>query len=126
MIGRGEVDGMAEKLGVHASAIQRDYVHGWLLSLLYSSSSLADRLVLKGGNCLRKGYFGNAQYSRDLDFTTPTSISNEELGRELNTICGLVVDRSGVVFDTTRTRVENKRRADVDKSISERVAGKVM
>jgi predicted nucleotidyltransferase component of viral defense system len=60
MIGRGEIDGMAEKLGIHASAIQRDYVHGWLLSLLYASSSLADRLVLKGGNCLRKGYFENA------------------------------------------------------------------
>ena len=108
MIGRGEIDSMAEQLGVHASAIQRDYVHGWLLSVLYSSSSLADSLVLKGGNCLRKGYFENTRYSRDLDFTTPTSISNEELGRELNTICDLVVDRSGVVFDTARTRVENK------------------
>src|SRR5919108_2293657 len=119
MIGRGEIDSMAEKLGVHASAIQRDYVHGWLLALLYSSSALADRLVLKGGNCLRKGYFEHARYSRDLDFTTPTSISNEELGRELNAICRVVVDRAGVVFDTTRTRVENKRRADADKSISE-------
>jgi predicted nucleotidyltransferase component of viral defense system len=119
MIGRSEIDSMAEKLGVHASAIQRDYVHGWLLALLYSSSALADRLVLKGGNCLRKGYFEHARYSRDLDFTTPTSISNEELGRELNAICRVVVDRAGVVFDTTRTRVENKRRADADKSISE-------
>jgi predicted nucleotidyltransferase component of viral defense system len=80
---------------------------------------LADSLVLKGGNCLRKGYFENTRYSRDLDFTTPTSISNEELGRELNTICDLVVDRSGVVFDTARTRVENKRRVDADKIISE-------
>jgi hypothetical protein len=42
MIGRSEIDSMAEKLGVHASAIQRDYVHGWLLALLYSSSALAD------------------------------------------------------------------------------------
>jgi predicted nucleotidyltransferase component of viral defense system len=119
MIGRGEIDSMAEKLGVHAAAIQRDYVHGWLLALLYSSSSLADRVVLKGGNCLRKGYFEHARYSRDLDFTTSTSISNEELGRELNAICRVVVDRAGVVFDMTRTRVENKRRADADKSISE-------
>jgi len=67
MIGRGEIDSMAGKLGVHASAIQRDYVHGWLLSLRYSSRSLADRLVLKGGNCLRKGHFENARYSRDDD-----------------------------------------------------------
>src|SRR2546423_6891707 len=119
MIERGEIDAMASKLGVHASNIQRDYVHGWLLSSIYSSSAVANRLVLKGGNCLRKVYFENARYSRDLDFTTSTSISNEELGRELNALCNALPDRSGIVFDTSRTRVEDKRRADADKSISE-------
>lgn len=119
MIERSEIDAMASKLGVHSSHIQRDYVHSWLLSSLYASSTLANRLVLKGGNCLRKGYFENARYSRDLDFTTSTSISNEELGRELNALCTALAERSGIVFDTSRTRVEDKRRADADKSISE-------
>jgi predicted nucleotidyltransferase component of viral defense system len=110
---------MAETLGVHSSHVQRDYVHGWLLSLLYSSSTLADQLVLKGGNCLRKGYCANARYSHDLDFTSRTYISNEDLGRELNALCHAVADHSGVVFDTSRTRVEKKRRVDSEKQVAE-------
>ena len=55
MINKDEIDRMAEKLDVHSSHVQRDYVHSWLLSALFSSSSLSNRLVLKGGNCLRKG-----------------------------------------------------------------------
>jgi predicted nucleotidyltransferase component of viral defense system len=119
MIDRGEIDSMAERLGVHSSYVQRDYVHSWLLAMLYSSSALADRLVLKGGNCLRKGYFENARYSRDLDFTTASSIPDETLGRELNALCRAIQERSGVEFDTARTRVEPKRRVDSDKTISE-------
>jgi hypothetical protein len=67
----------------------------------------------------KPGYFENARYSRDLDFTTSTGISNEELGRELNAICSTLEHKSGIVFDTSRTRVEDKRRADADKSIAE-------
>ena len=119
MIGRGEIDSMAERLGVHSSYVQRDYVHSWLLATLYSSSALADTLVLKGGNCLRKGYFENARYSKDLDFTTASSIPDETLGRELNALCNAIHERSGVEFDTAHTRVEPKRGADSNKTISE-------
>jgi len=119
MIERNEIDAMAESLGVHSSHIQRDYVHGWILSLLYSDSSLSDRLVLKGGNCLRKGYFEHSRYSRDIDFTTSVGISDEELGRELNAIASALESRTGVRFDTSKTIVGDKKRADSDKKISE-------
>lgn len=119
MIERNEIDTMAESLGVHSSHVQRDYVHGWILSLLYSGSSLSDRLVLKGGNCLRKGYFENSRYSRDIDFTTSVGISDEELGRELNAIAAALEIRTGVKFDTSKTVVGDKKRADSDKKISE-------
>jgi predicted nucleotidyltransferase component of viral defense system len=119
MINPGEIDEMADTLGINSSHVQRDYVHGWLLSVLYSSSTLADRLILKGGNCLRKGYFENSRYSRDLDFTTSTRISDQELGSELDRICGVLAERAGIVFDTGRTRVAGKTNADSEREISE-------
>jgi len=119
MIDRNEIDRMSEEIQVHTSHVQRDYVHGWLLSLLYSSSPLADKLTLKGGNALRKGYFEQSRYSRDIDFTTSGGIDESDLGRELNMICGALTGKCGVTFDTSKTRVEKKKRADRDKTISE-------
>ncbi len=119
MINQSEIDRMAGMLRVHPSHVQRDYVHGWLLSLLYQSSNLANRVVLKGCNALRKAYFENSRYSRDLDFSTSQGISHEELGRELNTVCEGIHKRSGVYFDTSKTRVDKKKLADSEKDISE-------
>jgi len=119
MIDRNEIDRMSEEIQVHTSHVQRDYVHGWLLSLLYSSSPLADKLTVKGGNALRKGYFEQSRYSRDIDFTTPGRIDESDLGRELNMICDALTEKCGVTFDTTKTRVEKKKRADKDRVISE-------
>ncbi len=110
---------MAENLDVHSSHVQRDYVHGWLLSLLYTKSALANRLVLKGGNCLRKGYFENSRYSRDIDFTTSVGISDDELGRELNLIVSELENLTKIKFHTSKTIVRDKKRADSEKKISE-------
>lgn len=119
MILPGEIEAVSQTFGIHTSHVQRDYVHGWLLSILYSSSPLGKQLVLKGGNCLRKAYFERTRYSRDLDFSTSTSISDADLGRELNAVCSAVGDRCGVAFDTARTRVEQKVGVDPNKRISE-------
>ncbi len=118
MIGRDEIERAAELFQIHPSHVQRDYVHGWLLSGLFSSSELASRLVLKGGNCLRKGYFQNFRYSRDLDFTTPGALDHDLLGRELNQVCTRVSDATGVRFELARTRVDEKREVD-EKRISQ-------
>lgn len=119
MIDKNEIDHMSEEMQVHTSNVQRDYVHGWLLSLLYSTSPLSNTLTLKGGNALRKAYFEQSRFSRDIDFTTSIRIDEETLGRELNQICTALAERCGVIFDTTRTVVEKKRRADKEKDISE-------
>jgi predicted nucleotidyltransferase component of viral defense system len=110
---------MSDTLEVHSSHVQRDYVHGWFLSQLYSGSTLSGRLVLKGGNCLRKAYFEAARYSRDLDFSTDSGISNDQLASELNRICTLLQYQAGIEFDISRTLVQDKKRADADKKISE-------
>ncbi|MFZ5858822.1 MAG: nucleotidyl transferase AbiEii/AbiGii toxin family protein [Chloroflexota bacterium] len=118
MIDRGEIEAVSEQLGVHTSNVQRDYAHGWLLSLLYSLSPLSKQLVLKGGNALRKGYFKDGRYSSDLDFSSFERIPSDYLGKELNAICQILGDRSGIVFDTTKTRVEEKEAIDNEKKIS--------
>jgi predicted nucleotidyltransferase component of viral defense system len=119
MIERNEIEAVSSQLGIHTSHVQRDYVYGWLLSLLYSSSPLGKQLVLKGGNCLRKAYFEGGRYSRDLDFSTATGINDVDLARELNAICHALEDHANIVFDTERTRVEEKHGADEGKKISE-------
>ena len=119
MIEPGEIEAVSKQLGIHTSHVQRDYVNGWLLSQLYSSSPLGKQLVLKGGNCLRKAYFEGGRYSRDLDFSTATNITDSHLGRELNAVCQALTERVGIIFDIERTRVEKKGRADAEKMISE-------
>jgi predicted nucleotidyltransferase component of viral defense system len=119
MIDKNEIDHMAEQLDVHPSHVQRDYVHGWFLNQLYSCSPLSKNLTLKGGNALRKGYFEHSRYSRDIDFTTSNGINEDEIGRELNELCKSLTEICGVIFDTSKTRVEKKKRANADKQISE-------
>jgi predicted nucleotidyltransferase component of viral defense system len=95
MIERGEIDRVARDLQVNASDVERDYVFGWLLANLFGQSRLRDRLVLKGGNALRKGYFENTRYSDDLDFTTSGGVSLNELRNELLAICDAASAGSG-------------------------------
>ncbi len=119
MIQRGEIEEVAQELQIHTSHVQRDYVYGWLLSSLYSDSPLSKQLVLKGGNCLRKAYFKEARYSRDIDFSISTEVPNDYLGRELNALCNKLSDQVGIKFQTDRTRVDTKREIDDDKRVTE-------
>lgn len=112
MIDRAEIDAKAEELGVHTSHVQRDYVFGWLLAGIYTHSGLGERLVLKGGNCLRKAYFPFGRYSNDLDFSTGGDLGEEYLTSELNLVCAFVEQRTGIAFDTSRTLARPKRGAD--------------
>ena len=112
MIDRAEIDAKAAEMGVHTSNTQRDYVFGWLLSGIYGESGLGNRLVLKGGNCLRKAYFPFGRFSNDLDLSTDGGIGDDHLIAELNKVCRFVQDRTGIVFDTDRTIVRPKRGVD--------------
>ena len=69
MVTDNEIESTAEKLGVHTSNVQRDYVFGWLLAGIYQpENSLSNHLILKGGNGFRKAYFKNARFSSDIDY----------------------------------------------------------
>ena len=119
MIERAEIEAKAAEFAIHTSNVQRDYVFGWLLSAIYSGSGLGEILVLKGGNCFRKGYFPNARFSRDLDFATQATVNENFLHEEFNKICDLAQERSGVMFDRDRNKVELQREIDSRRSVYE-------
>ena len=65
-----ELHSQARAFDLNEADVQRDYVFGWIISGLFTESSLADVAVLKGGNALRKGYLPNTRFSDDLDFSS--------------------------------------------------------
>jgi predicted nucleotidyltransferase component of viral defense system len=119
VITRSEIEEKGAEFGVKVADVERDYVFGWLLSAIYARSSLGSRLVLKGGNGLRKAYFPYTRFSADLDFSTQTQVDPEEVGRELNRACEVVNAAAAVNFVTNRTQVREKRFSDDNRKIYE-------
>lgn len=108
MILKEEIDKKAIELGIKPSDVQRDYLFGWLLYVLFTLSSLKNILFLKGGNALRKGYFLNTRFSSDLDFGIPNDITIQELELEINKACDLIQSSAGITFIKDRNTIESK------------------
>lgn len=118
MIGREEIESKAAELSVNPTDVERDYVNGWLLSSI-AASGLRDDLVLKGGNALRKAFFANTRYSKDLDFTAPHGIGKDRLCDELRPVCERVSQQTGVRFETDRLTVIEKNRVSASVEVLE-------
>lgn len=114
MITEGEVKAAAIAHGVPLPNVEKDYVIGWLLWAIYNQRHLADNLILKGGNCLRKLYFPDTRFSDDLDFTARRLPGHLDFRDALNTACAEVTKASGIAFDLDRTTAEPKDTPDPD------------
>jgi predicted nucleotidyltransferase component of viral defense system len=69
MIDGNSLRRMAGEKKLDVSMLEKDYVLGWILYAI-SSSSLSSKLAFKGGTALSKVYFpNNWRLSEDLDFT---------------------------------------------------------
>jgi len=119
MIFRDEIDAKATEYGIHPANVQRDYVFGWILAGIYNASELKDRLILKGGNCLRKAYFESARYSADLDFSVASRLSDSFIRRELNKVCDYIQNTSGVAFQKERSAVRPIMAIDKQRTVYE-------
>jgi predicted nucleotidyltransferase component of viral defense system len=119
MITRDEIEEKSLQFGLHPSNIERDYVFGWLLAGIFGQSPLKESLVLKGGNCFRKGYFPHTRFSNDLDFSSLVAVGQEQLATELNRICVFVQDQTGVTFEMDRNNVREKANSEQDRRIFE-------
>jgi predicted nucleotidyltransferase component of viral defense system len=69
MIDRKSLRSQAGKENLDVSMLEKDYILGWLLFAI-ASSSLTNKLAFKGGTALSKVYFPTKwRLSEDLDFT---------------------------------------------------------
>lgn len=108
MIDRAEIEAKAKEFEINPANVQRDYVFGWLLYGIFTQSALKDRIFLKGGNALRKGFFENTRYSTDLDFGIPDDVRADTLLQEVNRVCDLVQEKGGITFVKERNQVDEK------------------
>lgn len=115
MITRDELLESARVFDLNEADVQRDYVFGWLISGIFRESAMADDLVLKGGNALRKGYFPGTRFSDDLDLSSSSGLDADHLLRELNRVCEFAEAKSGVRFDTERNRLSGEQQIDQQK-----------
>lgn len=108
MIDKAEIDQKAKEFEIHSSDVQRDYLFGWFLHGIFTTSDLKDTIFLKGGNALRKGYFENTRFSKDLDLGIPGDIAEDKLLTEINKICDFIQTKAGIIFDKDQNLVKEK------------------
>ncbi len=70
MILRKEITTIAEQTGVAKSVIDKDWVLGHFVAVMFSDPEIKQNLVFKGGTCLRKCWFPGYRFSEDLDYTS--------------------------------------------------------
>ncbi|MFC1976859.1 hypothetical protein ACFLWS_01115 [Chloroflexota bacterium] len=63
MISKEGSEAKSDEFEIHTAHVERDYVFSWLPVGIYTVSPLRDILILKGGNCLRKAYYGSGRCS---------------------------------------------------------------
>jgi len=112
VISRDELLVQAEAFDLSEADVQRDYLFGWIISSIFRESSLADRVTLKGGNALRKGYLPGTRFSDDLDFSARDRLDSEAVLAELNRVCAFASDATGVRFDIDRNRLSGEQQID--------------
>ncbi len=108
MIDYDEISKLAKSQGVPIVNIEKDYVMGWLLWAIYNNSEYSNKLILKGGNCLRKIYFPDTRFSDDLDFSISKIPNREKFGRFLVVMCKIIGEQTGIVFDIDNIRVKEQ------------------
>ena len=115
MISDKDIERKAQQLSLSPQEVEKDYVHGWVLKSLFERPALARLLVLKGGSALRKGYFADTRFTKDLDFSSIEGVDASALESELREVCATVSTRTGVHFlDKAVVKDKNLRIPGVD------------
>jgi len=70
MILQKEIASIAAQKGVVKSTIDKDWALGHFVDAIFSIPELRQKLILKGGTCLKKCYIPDYRFSEDLDFTS--------------------------------------------------------
>ena len=103
MISQREIERLSEELGVLKNTVDKDWVLGHFMDAIYSVKKLKEKLIFKGGTCLKKCYFPDYRFSEDLDFTATDEnfVFTNEL---LKKITDHVTKKSGVACHVVSLR----------------------
>ncbi len=108
MIDKREIMDFSREFGLNANVIEKDYVIGWVLSVVSSHPEIGSSWVFKGGTCLKKCYFETYRFSEDLDFTltNPDHLNQEFLTNAFNEISEWTYEKAGIELPTETIRFE--------------------
>lgn len=106
MIRDAEIRRLAGQAGVEPRIVELDYALGWALPGLARHPYLKDRLVFKGGTCLRKCYFPDYRFSEDLDFTATRWFGWEEVEAAVSEAFADAQAASGIDFGARDPRLK--------------------
>jgi predicted nucleotidyltransferase component of viral defense system len=70
MILQKEIATIASQKGLVKSTIDKDWAISHFIDAIYSVPELRQKLIFKGGTCLKKCYIPDYRFSEDLDFTS--------------------------------------------------------
>jgi predicted nucleotidyltransferase component of viral defense system len=91
MIPAAEIRRAAATQRIDPMVVDLDYVQGCFLATLYRQQESA-ALVFKGGTCLKKCYYADYRFSRDLDFTLTRRLSKDALVKLLDAVLAASAD----------------------------------
>jgi predicted nucleotidyltransferase component of viral defense system len=106
MIPEAEIRRLAAVARVDPMVLDLDYSLGWFLAGLASVPDVSNRLIFKGGTCLRKCYFDGYRFSEDLDFTAVTFIQPDLLQAWVEQVGNWSAEWNGPNFVIEPIRVE--------------------
>jgi predicted nucleotidyltransferase component of viral defense system len=93
-----EIEQKATQFSIFPTDVEKDYIYSWLLKAIYARPQLASRLVLKGGQAIRKAYLVQTRFSKDLDFSSAEPLDPAFMQDELKEVCADVTAATGVRF----------------------------
>ena len=96
-VGRIHILKFARDMGIPPDTVELDYVQSWVLFGL-SQTDLFDALAFKGGTCLKKAYFKDYRFSKDLDFTLLNDLSVKGLMNSIEESLTSATNGCGIDF----------------------------
>ncbi len=112
MLLQSEILRIAEGEGVPPDTVDKDWVLGHFLAVLFERKWAQENLVFKGGTCLKKCYFEEHRFSEDLDFT----LKDKDLqitNRMLQSVCDSVTSKVGILFSKVKIEPINWKNKQV-------------
>lgn len=110
MIAKQDILDRAIEWQLRPDVVEKDYVLGWLLAGL-ASTSLAGLWIFKGGTCIKKCYFETYRFSEDLDFSLlpEAPYTADALTEGLRELAAAVAGLSGLAFPEDFVEVRERR-----------------